>query len=424
MSLKVIYGRSGTGKSTYMFQEIAQKLKAKKEGKENFRKIYMITPEQFSFTAEKMLLDSVKEGAVIDAEVLTFGRMAYRVLNETRRAKVDTLSSSGKSMLIYHLLIQKRKELKFIGKSLENVELAKTQMTEFKKHGITVQTLKETQKNMQDLYLKAKIEDMIQIYEAYQQEIAENYIDENDVLTILANELESVSDFQDCYIYIDEFVGFTKQEYEVFRVLLRHNDVTVAVCTDSIDVSDNLDTDLFYPNKQTLDKLFKIAKEEKIKIENPVFLRKGYRFKNEELIHLEKNIYASSYKKYTKEVSQIKLFLAKNQYSEVEKVGQEIVKLVRDKSLRFRDIAVITKNAEEYASLCRSIFAKYNIPVFIDEKKDLSQNVLVRYLLAILNIFSKNWTYEAVFEYIKTEFLRNRANGYQLTRKLLFKMGN
>ena len=38
MSLRIIYGNSGTGKSTYIFNEIANKLK------ENNRKIYIITP--------------------------------------------------------------------------------------------------------------------------------------------------------------------------------------------------------------------------------------------------------------------------------------------------------------------------------------------------------------------------------------------
>lgn len=89
MSLKVIYGRSGTGKSTYIFNEIAKKIKEKWN-----RKIYIITPEQFSFTAEKKLMDTTDTGAVIDAEVLTFNRMAYRVIQEKRRANSQQLSSS------------------------------------------------------------------------------------------------------------------------------------------------------------------------------------------------------------------------------------------------------------------------------------------------------------------------------------------
>lgn len=405
MSLKIIYGKSGTGKSTYLFQEIAHKVNEKRKGKESFKKIYIITPEQFSFTAEKKLLDTIENEAVIEAEVLTFNRMAYRVLNETRRAKINHLSSCGKSMLIYHLLAEQKKNLKFIGKSSENVELVSTQITEFKKHGITVETLKEVEETSNDQYLKSKLQDMIQIYEAYRQEIEEKYIDENDILTILANELERVKEFENCEIYIDEFVGFTKQEYDILRNLFRKNNVTITVCIDDIDISDNPDTDIFYSNKQTLSRILKIANEENIKIEKPVLLEKIYRFKNKELEHLEQNIYAIPYKKYANSIEDIELFLAKNQYSEIEKVGEQIIKLVRDQKYRYRDIAVITKNTEEYASLCKSIFSKYHIPVFIDEKKDLSQSVLVRYLLAILNIFSKNWTYEAMFEYIKTGFL-------------------
>ena len=83
-------------------------------------------------------------------------------------------------------------------------------------------------------------------------------------------------------------------------------------------------------------------------------------------------------------------------------MAENIVKLVRDEGYRYKDISVITKDLEGYASLCRAIFNKYEIPVFIDEKKDLSQNILVKYLLSILNIFAKNWTQDTVFEYLKT----------------------
>ena len=82
MSLKIIYGKSGSGKSTYVFNEIANKIQ-----NSTSRKIYIITPEQFSFTAEKKLLDAVSTSAVVNAEVLTFNRMAYRVMKEIRKFK-------------------------------------------------------------------------------------------------------------------------------------------------------------------------------------------------------------------------------------------------------------------------------------------------------------------------------------------------
>ena len=369
-------------------------------------------------------MDSIDRLAVIDAEVVTFNRMAYRVMNELKRANINSISSCGKSMLIYDILLNEKKNLKFVGKSNENVEMIGTQITEFKKHGITVENLKEAINVSNDKYLTSKMQDMLQIYEKYQNQINEQFIDENDTLTILANLLEKSTEFKNCEIYIDEFVGFTKQEFEILRSLLKNNnDIYLTVCTDEIEQSISPDTDIFYTNKQTLDKILNLAKQENIKIEEPVKLETKYRFKNEELQHLEENIYKVPYQKYKGNVQNIQLFLAKNGYSEIEKLATEIVKLVRDNNYRYNEIAVITKNLEEYSNLCKAIFAKYNIPVFIDEKKDLSQNLLVRYILGVLNIFAKNWSYEAVFEYIKTGFLNIDDSDINLLENYCIKWG-
>ena len=402
MSLKIVYGKSGTGKSTYIFNEIAEKIKKEK------RKIYIITPEQFSFTAEKKLLDSIDTSSVISAEVLTFNRMAYRVMKEVGNNRSKNLSSSGKSMIIYSILSEQKNNLKFIGKSTENVELIGTQITEFKKHGITVESLKNVMDNTENQYLKAKINDMLNVYEKYVEEISKEYIDENDSLSILAENLDLVHDFDDVDIYIDEFVGFTHQEYEILRkLLIKANEVTITVCTDDTNLSGNPDTDIFYANKMTLDKVYYIAKQENVKIAKPINLNTLYRFKTKELEHLEENVYAFPYKKYEACVQNIELFLAKNQYSEVENVAKNIVKLVRDKGYRYNDISVITKDLDGYSNLCKAIFAKYDIPVFIDEKKDLNQNVLVKYMISLLNIFAKNWSVDSVLEYIKTGLVQD-----------------
>ena len=369
-------------------------------------------------------MDSIDRLAVIDAEVVTFNRMAYRVMNELKRANINSISSCGKSMLIYDILLNEKKNLKFVGKSNENVEMIGTQITEFKKHGITVENLKEAINVSNDKYLTSKMQDMLQIYEKYQNQINEQFIDENDTLTILANLLEKSTEFKNCEIYIDEFVGFTKQEFEILRSLLKNNnDIYLTVCTDEIEQSISPDTDIFYTNKQTLDKILNLAKQENIKIEEPVKLETKYRFKNKELQHLEENIYKVPYQKYKGNVQNIQLFLAKNGYSEIEKLATEIVKLVRDNNYRYNEIAVITKNLEEYSNLCKAIFSKYNIPVFIDEKKDLSQNLLVRYILGVLNIFAKNWSYEAVFEYIKTGFLNIDDSDINLLENYCIKWG-
>ena len=397
MELQIIYGRAGTGKSEYCYREIEKKIKEK-------NKILIITPEQFSFTAEKKLMEVIDTQAVLNAEVVTFSRMAYRVINEIGGSTVTNLSKCGKAMLIYSILNQNKQNLKFLGKTDENVDMAETAITEFKKHGIKPEQLKEQIEKQDDIYLKNKLQDMYTIYSNFEQQISGKYIDETDILTILAENIDKTNMFKDNIVYIDEFAGFTSQEYEIIKKLIQiAKQVTITICTNELENPKNADTDVFYSNQITVDKILEIAKKSEAKIKK-IKLEETYRFKTPELKYLEQNLYENNFKKYEKNVQNIKLFLAKNPYSEIEEVAKQILKFVRDENLRYKDISIITKNIENYSSLARAIFEKYEIPIFIDENRDLNQNIIIQYVLAILEIFNKNWTYDAVFNYIKTGF--------------------
>ena len=397
MSLRIIYGRAGTGKSEYCYREIAEKIKSGNQ-------ILIITPEQFSFTAEKKLMEAIDTNAVFNAEVVTLSRMAYRVINEIGGRTETNLSKCGKAMLIYSILNNNKKELKLIGKNDENVDMLDTAITEFKKHGISIEQLKQEIDKQEDIYLKNKLTDLSLVYEGFENQLSGKYIDETDLLTILAENIENTDMFNNQYIYIDEFAGFTKQEYQIIeKLILVANQVTVTICIDELNIPKNPNTDIFYSNENTVNKLFEIAqncgtKVEEIKLENK------YRFKSNELKHLEENLYENRPHKYTNSVENIKLFLAKNQYSEIEEVAKNILKLVRDNGYRYKDISIITKNIANYSSLARAIFDKYDIPIFIDENRDLNQNIIIQYILSVLEIFTKNWSYESVFNYIKTGF--------------------
>ena len=400
MGLRLIYGRAGSGKSTYCFSEISKKIK----NKENCN-IFIITPEQFSFTAEKKLMECIDNNAVINSEVLTFNRMAYRVISEVGGGIKTNFSKSAKSMLIYSILQKNSKKLKFLNKSIDNIELIQTILTELKKHNINIDDLKNVKENAEDNYLKIKLEDIIIIYEEFQNYIKDKYIDENDILTLLEEKIDDTDFLKNSYIYIDEFSGFTTQEYIIIKKLIKiAKQVSITITTDNLEKNNSPETDLFYSNKITVSKLKEIVNsiDEKDIWEEPVYLKDLHRFKNNEMIHIEKNIYNVTYEKYEKKLENIKMFLALNQYTEIEHVATEIIKLVRDEKYHYRDISIITKEIDTYSGIAKAVFSKYNIPIFIDEKKDLSQNILVKYLLSILEIYSKNWSYDAVFNYLKT----------------------
>ena len=399
MALRIIYGKTGTGKSSFCFSEIAKLI----EKEEN---IYYITPEQFSFTAEKNLMNFLKEKAVINAEVITFSRMANRALNEIGGSNKTNLSKCGKAMLIYSILSKYQNEFQFLGKSDENIEIGIQSITELKKHGITMENLEKEIENIDDTYLQTKLKDIGLIYKNFEEQISQNYIEETDLLDFLAKNIENLKWLQNSIIYIDEFSGFTAQEYEVIKQFIKYaKQVNITMCINDLEMNTNPDTDIFYSNKQTLKKLIRIIDENHFILEEPIKLEEQYRLKNKELKYLSGNIYNIKSTKYSQNVENIHLFLAKNRYSEIENVAKIINRIVRDKNLRYKDIAIITKNIDMYSSLVRSIFSKYNIPVFIDEKRDLNQNIIVQYLLSILEIFTTNYSSEAMFNYIKLGFL-------------------
>lgn len=398
MGLRIIYGRAGSGKSEYCYKEIAKDI-------EKNEKIFLITPEQFSFTAEKKLMEAVKTEAVLQAEVVHLSRLAKRVIKEIG-IKDDRMSKCGKAMLISHILTMQKKDLKYLSKSEENINLAISSITELKKHGVTVEMLKEQIDKTENIYLKTKLQDISVIYEQYDEQIKQSYIDEADELAILAENIENIKWLKNSVIYIDEFAGFTYSEYQVIKGLIKYaKQVNITITVDNLEQTLNPDTDIFYANKITVKKLQDIVSQNELKLEKPIKMLEVKRFKTPELKYIEGNLFKTQSTKYEQKVENLSMFLAKNQYTEIEYIAKEITKLVKEKKKRYNDIAIITKNIQSYSNLARVIFEKYDIPIFIDEKRELSQNIIIQYVLSIFEILQKNYSKESVFQYAKMGFL-------------------
>ena len=394
MKLTIVYGRSGTGKSEYIYESIKNRL--------GNNKIFLIVPEQCNLSAEKKLFEVINKNSLINAEILTLSRMAYRVSNEIGGNK-NHLSKAGKDMLIFDLLSKGKSVLNFLGKSSKNIDIVNRMLTEFKKHGISVDDLKNA--NIEDNYTSLKLKDITLLYEEYEKRIQNNFIDENDSLTILANSLPKTNMFKDTIIYIDEFLGFTPQEYKVFEELSKQaKEIIVGVAADNLEAKTSKEKDIFYFNKKYANKLMKIAKQNSYEIEE-VKLEDTIRFKSKELKFLEENLYLGK-GKFDKDNRDIKLFLASNPYTELEYVAQNIHNLVKNCGYCYKDIGIIAEEIDKYSEDAKAICNKYEIPLFIDEKKELNQNILIKFILAMLDIFAKNWSFDSIFNYLKIGLLQ------------------
>ena len=411
MQLNVVYGRSGTGKSEYIHKDIASKIGTKK--------IYLIVPEQCNLSAEKKLFEISGRQSLIDVEILTLSRMAYRVSQEVGDSK-NHISKAGKDMLIYDLITKHKDKLNFLGKSDKNIDIVNRMFTEFKKHSVTTEMLENA--SLENEYTKLKLRDISMLYSEYEAKLSNNFIDENDALTILANDLDKTNMFDGALIYIDEFLGFTPQEYNVFeKLIVKAEEITVGVCVDEFGGKLDKETDIFYFNKVFINKLIKIANSNNVAV-NEVKLEEAYRFKSEELKFLEKNLYVPT-QKYEQEVNNIKLFLASNPYSEVEFLAQNIHNLVKNCGYKYSEIGIIAEDVEKYSEDAKVILDKYDIPLFVDEKKELNQNILIKFIIAMIDIFAKGWSYESVLNYLKIGLLPIRKEDIYALENYCMKWG-
>lgn len=417
MGLRFIYGTAGTGKSKFCFNEIKNNIK-------NKEKIYIITPEQFSYSAEKKLLEEINTNASVNAEVISFNRIANRVFTEVGGANEVLISKSSKAMLIYSILEKEKKNLKFLNSSDDNIDIILKEITEFKKHNITTLNIEEENKKIENPELNQKLNEINLIYKIYEENIKNKFIDEEDILTKLAEKIPESKMFDNSIVYIDEFAGFTKQEYNIVeKILEKAKQVNITICADNLEENTNKESDIFYFNKQFAKLLTDCGQNVDKKQEKSILLKNKYRFKNIELKHLEENIYNNSYNIFKNEPKNIKLFLASSPYTEIEKIAQEINKIVREEKYKYNEIAIITKNIENINNIAKAIFSKYNIPIFIDEKSEITENILIKYILSILEIYTTNWSTEAVFNYIKSDFLEINKNDIYKLEKYCQKMG-
>ncbi len=406
MSLRIIYGRAGSGKSHYCLNEIKSKIESGKQAP-----IVLLVPEQFTLQAERSLIDMLESPGIIKSEVLSFRRMAYRVFNETGGITYPHINSAGKCIIIHRILERMKNKISVLLKVIDKQGFVNTIseiITEFKRHNVTPEALNLVQENLPEGdMLKGKLKELSVIYEEFEKAVNESYRDVDDDLTMLVKKMDSTDRFTGAEIWIDGFSGFTPQEYEVIaRLLAKAERVSICLCTDCLEDENQYDiTDIFQTVKSVYNKLWKTALELGVKIETPIKLEDNpiYRFRdNEEAAHLEKYFFSFPYKRHQKKTRNISLLISTNIYSEIENTAHEIITLCRDKGLRYKDIAVVLRNLDEYYKLINVVFNEFGIPHFIDRKNDIKDHCVIRMITSMFDIFVSNWSYEAVFRYLKT----------------------
>ncbi|MGL5379397.1 helicase-exonuclease AddAB subunit AddB [Clostridium sp.] len=409
MGIRFIFGRAGSGKSRFCLDQIKKKVDNDKSNK-----LILLVPEQYTFQTEKNLLEVVGEKALLRADVLSFKRMAHRVFDECGGRTNVRMKDSGKNMLIYKLLKDKGEELEYFNRMAKQQGFAgivsKT-ITEFKKYNISPEILKEKAENISDEELRKKVSDLEILFNEFNEILHKSYIDSEDELSLLAEKLKECELYNDAEIWIDEFTTFTPQQMEVIKNLAKSSKIiNITLCCDSLsDGASSDQTDIFDAIKNTENRLLRMMQENNIGYMEPINLNKGtsYRFNNsKELKHIENHFFTYPFKEYKGENKDVRIYRANNSYDEIETIAKDILKLVRDKDYRFRDIAIVCRNVDNYEKITSVIFNEFKVPYFIDKKREVLSNPLVILIISALEILTSNWSYESVFKYLKSGLIK------------------
>lgn len=407
MGLRFILGRGGSGKSTYILDEIKKNVKS-----EDTTPVIMLVPEQYTFETEKRiskLFVGDDKDRFLRSRILSFKTMASIVFSQVGGLTDININSSGKAMMTYKAIESVSKELDVFSKATSQsgfVSSISEIISELKQYNIDPDMLENVANDIENEALKLKLRDISKIYKEFEEKLHENYVDSQDILNSLADKIEKCDYFNGAYIYIDEFTGFTPNQYRVLKALLKKaREVNISLTLDNINKGNYNKADVFSRTKFTYERLVKICEEEGIKVLPSVNLNDGdiKRFRgNEELLHLEKYYNSYPYKTYDKETKNIQIKEFNNLYSEVEQIAKEIVSLVRDKNIRYKDITVATRDLNRYDFLVQSIFNEYNIPNFIDKKREAKSNPIVVLIISALEMKNRRYSYESMFRYLKS----------------------
>ncbi len=409
MSLQFILGGSGRGK-TYYIQHMAVHEASKNPGKEYI----IIVPEQFTMQTQKEIVELSPSKGIMNIEVQSFIRLAFRVFTELGAGNEPVLDDMGKTMILKKVLLDRQEELVYFGKNIHKkgyITEIKSFLSELVQYGIDDETLGEMINSAgKKPVLKRKLQDMSVAYKAFLDYINNNYITSEEIITVFSEIAGKSGIIKDSIIFLDGFTGFTPLQYKLLAELIKAAGkvyVTVAIDNNEPVTSQGEKHHLFHMSRKTICKLRDIAYRNNIEVCDNIWTG----LKNNEsrftyapsLSALEKNLFRYPALKY-KNPGEISIHLLKQPGDEVSYVIQEIFHLLREEKCRYKDIAIIAGDLQEYGIIIDNEMKRAGLPCFIDQKKSVLANPFVDAIDAILDIFIKDFSYKDIMRYIKGSF--------------------
>ncbi len=405
MAVQFILGRSGTGKTSYCTKAVVDALLEASE-----QTLILLVPEQASYQAERAILGDKRVAGYSRLNVLSFNRLGF-FLSGKNTARPG-LSRIGRQMIIHRILREHKDKLKLLGSSAQrgglSVQMAEVvaELHRYAKAPEDIeQFLSQMQKDESKNLSALKFADIGVVFREYLKFIEGRFIDPDIQLNLSCRAVAESELVRGARLWVDGFAGFTACEFAILAELLKTvADAQIALCLDpsKVDVENVEPVSLFYPTEQTYSEFVEIIKKCKLQLAEPIILDTAVRFSDcLQLEHIEEKIFDLKAAKIPAE-GNVRIVSAANARGEAKFVAREILRLVKEKDYRYRDIAVIASDIERYQHYIRAYFEDYSIPFFIDKRKPLNQHPVVGLISSALQVVTGGFLHSDIFAYLKT----------------------
>ena len=406
MSLRFYFGPSGSGKSHRIYEEIMQR--AAQEPGRNF---LIIVPDQFTMQTQKDLVMRSDRGGILNIDVLSFGRLSHRILEEVGTKEMPVLDDTGKSLVLQKIAADLKEQLPAMGSLLHKqgyIHEVKSAISEFMQYGISTQDMDKLIASAEKRgALAMKLRDLKTLYRGFQDYIRDHFITTEETLDVLRRSLVKSKILPDSVVVFDGFTGFTPIQNRLIQELMRvceETIVTVTIGEEEDPYQMDGEQKLFHLSKKTVADLVKLAAEAEVTRGEDVFVKGGpNRFTEASaLCYLEQNLFRYQYEPYTEKQCEIRMFEALSPREEVHQTALYIRKLIREEGLTYRDIAVVIGDLEGYASYVETEFGQLEIPCFLDRTRGIVLNPMIEYIKSVLQLYIRDFSYDTVFHFLRS----------------------
>lgn len=395
--LQLVLGTAGSGKTEYVFSSIKSLIDG---GEKN---VLLITPEQFSFVAERRLLTDLGENIINLVENTSFSRLSNEISRKYGGDRLPVLSKGAKAVMMKKAIELVSDELQLFKTNIGQASFINSVIRiydEMKSCRVTSDEIQNAAQSVEKEILKQKLHDISLIISAYDALISDKYYDSANELTRLYEKLLNLDYFAGRTVFIDGFSGFVAQEYKIIEVIIKQaNAVYITFCSNSDINADKFD--LFSYVNMNISILKQVSRKANVVYKTPIFLTENMRAENDELRLVEKYSYNKIKKPSDTVPENIRLYSAKNITDECDHTASEISKLLR-KGIKAGDIAVVCRDLDKYERELEFSFDKYNVPYFKDERQNISSQPLIMLVGFLLRAAVYSFRSEDIFSLLKT----------------------